>query len=453
MTAIGQPGSRAGQRRRLKRRAPGGHQIPLTPAELSREKLRNFIGLTALTFFIPALRWYLERTGRWNDSAAGSPKSILLVELADIGDMALASALWREIRRLYPDARITLVVQSSVLNLVECCPYVDEVLTFNYRDYPGWKMTRVAPLRWWIRSVRFAAAELWRLNIDHAIAPRWDADGLQALGGILGYVAGARSRVGFIPSPADRARSKVTRGNARLFTAGPERPPVKHEMEFRMDILTSLGAPEGDATLEVWVSPADDAVAGALIGDRGEMLVALAPGAAWDFRRWPAQHFAELGRWLQADCGANVLLLGSPADTALCNSIERELDPHRVVNTAGKITLRQMAALLQRCIAFVGNDSGPLHVATAAQVPAIGLYGPGVYKRFRPWGEKHEMIRLGLPCSPCPESCIFERPYCMEGITVEMAKASVRRLLARERSDSSKSMAAPPQVDEHRDLQ
>ncbi len=359
-----------------------------------------------------------------------TPQSILLVELVDIGDMALASFMWREIRGRFPNARITLVVQSSVLNLVELCPYVDRVLTFDYRDYPRWKRTRTAPLRWWLKALRFSVKELWPLQIDLAITPRWNIDGLQALGGIISYVSGAQDRVGFRPRPDELEKSRAVRANAALFTAGPEWPQLKHEVELRTDLLHAIGIEDADTTLEVWVSPADRAVAAALGAGKGSPIIALAPGAAWAFRRWPAAQFAALGRWLQEDIGATILLLASPAEEELCAAITAEMNPSRTINTAGKITLRQMAALLQdHCELFIGNDSGPLHVAGAASVPVVGLYGPGIYQRFGPWGEGSELIRLGLPCSPCPESCIFDRPLCMEGISLGLVQSSVRRIL------------------------
>lgn len=405
-----------------------------------REKIRNVAGIAAINFFVPVVRWFFRISGRWDGTQVGTPRSILLVELADIGDMALASATWRQVRCLFPNAHITLVVQPSVLNLVECCPYIDETLTFHYRDYREWKMTRVALVRWWIKGLRFAVAKLWPLELDLAITPRWDADGLQALGALIGFVGGARRIIGFRPDASDLATSKVARANRRLYTEGPVRPPVKHELELRAEILKALGADEPDTTLELWPTRDDAAAADEIIGQKGDTLVALAPGAAWDFRRWPSAYFTQLGRWLQNDYGANILLLGSPADEPLCASIADGLHEDKVVNAAGRITLRHMAALLQRCVLFVGNDSGPLHVATAAQIPVVGLYGPGVYQRFRPWGAMHEMIRLGLPCSPCPESCLFDRPHCMEGITVGMAQASVRRIL-----DAAHKIApAPP---------
>ena len=102
--------------------------------------------------------------------------------------------------------------------------------------------------------------------------------------------------------------------------------------------------------------------------------------------------------------------------------IEKGLKDGKTVNLAGKTTLREMAAFLKRCILFIGNDSGPLHVATAAGIPVIGFYGPGEYHRFKPWGMNHEAFRLGLSCSPCSQNCLFREPRCIEGITLHRVK-------------------------------
>jgi heptosyltransferase-2 len=275
----------------------------------------------------------------------------------------------------------------------------------------------------------FAARELWSRDIDLAISPRWESDGVFAASGILAYLSGAQRRLGFTAAKADRAISRVTRQMSRLVNEGPLRPALKHEVEFRNDILAALGQTEIDTRLEVWTSPADDAVAERLCSAARGQLVAFGPGAGWEFRCWPAASFAELGARLQREHSCSVILIGGASDTDRCRSIAAKLNGSMTIDAAGLLTLRETAAVLKRCVAFVGNDSGPLHIAAAAGVPVVGLYGPGVYQRFRPWGGRSEMVRLGLPCSPCPEQCLYDRPYCMEDIAVDAVEAALCRVV------------------------
>jgi ADP-heptose:LPS heptosyltransferase len=136
-----------------------------------------------------------------------------------------------------------------------------------------------------------------------------------------------------------------------------------------------------------------------------------------------------LGRWLQEDRGATVVILAAPSERALALRIERGLVTDRTLNLAGRTTIMQMAAVLKRCHLFIGNDSGPVHVAAAAGVPVIGFFGPGEYERFKPWGGGNEAIRVGLPCSPCSQDCAFRDPRCIRGISLAKAKEGIAGML------------------------
>ena len=109
--------------------------------------------------------------------------------------------------------------------------------------------------------------------------------------------------------------------------------------------------------------------------------------------------------------------------------IEQGLVKNRTLNLAGRTTIMQMAAVLRRCHLFIGNDSGPVHVAAAAGVPVVGFFGPGEYERFKPWGVRHEAIRIGLPCSPCSQDCAFDDPRCIRGISLDRAKEVIVGIL------------------------
>jgi heptosyltransferase-2 len=207
---------------------------------------------------------------------------------------------------------------------------------------------------------------------------------------------------------------------------------------MQLEILRSLGAEPSETRLEAWTSPADESIARDLIDRAGfpeaSPLVALAPGAAWSFRRWPEDRYISLGRWLQEDYGASIVILAAPTERALALRIENGLVENRTLNLAGRTTIMQTAAVLKRCQLFIGNDSGPVHLAAAAGVPVVGFFGPGEYERFKPWGVRHEAIRIGLPCSPCSQNCVFVDPRCIRGISLERAKevtAGILRSLAR----------------------
>ena len=89
------------------------------------------------------------------------------------------------------------------------------------------------------------------------------------------------------------------------------------------------------------------------------------------------------------------------------------------VNIAGETTLTQLASILQTCNVFIGNDSGPMHLAAAVGTPTIGLYGPGDPTRFAPIGVACQTIQGTIECPPCVgTTCRFEKDGCMSEIRV-----------------------------------
>jgi len=361
------------------------------------------------------------------------PKNILVIQLADIGDVLLTGIFLRELRRSRPDAWIGLVVQPSKVNLVEKCPYVDEIIPFEWRSFRNWGQAFSGHWRWWVQTTCLSFRRLWKRRVDLAISLRWNNDAPQAAGLTLMFASGAPERVGYRDTPHDRVPYRVTDIN-RLITRGPVRTFLKHEVELQLEILSSLGATPADTHLEVWTGPEDDAFARNALQTAGfsdgGLTIALAPGAAWPFRRWPAERFIGLGNWLQQTYGANIVILADAHELALARRIEGELAARRTLNLGGKTTILQMAAVLKHCRLFIGNDSGPMHVAAGVGVAVVSFFGPGEYERFRPWGIHYEPIRLGLPCSPCSQECPFNDPRCIRGISLERAKEVVARMLS-----------------------
>ncbi len=362
-----------------------------------------------------------------------NPKNILIIQLADIGDMVLSSAFLRELRRHYPKAWIGLVVQPSMVNLVEKCPDIDEVIPFRWRTFKDWGNAFSGHFRWWLQTTLLTAHRFWRRHIDMAISLRWNNDASQAAALTLMYTSGAPVRVAYRDIPHDRIPYRVTDIN-RLITRGPVRAYLKHEVDLQMEILSSLGAKPSTPRVRVWTGPDDEDFARNALSRAGFRtggpIISLAPGAAWPFRRWPSDRFIALGRWLQETYGANIVILAAPNELELARRVEQGLPDDKTVSLAGKTTIRQMAAVLRHCRLFIGNDSGPIHVAAGVGIPVVGFFGPGEYERFKPAGIDHEAIRLGLPCSPCSQNCAFNDPRCIKGISLERTKEVVAGILS-----------------------
>lgn len=297
-------------------------------------------------------------------------QSILLTRLDGLGDLVLFSSLVREVRGLWPHAQITLVVDQRFASFVEQCPYVDEVIGFNER---GSKFARLftGPCR----AYRLAKQRLWRRRFDLAISPRWDYDTRHAA--LLSFLSLPRYHFGFSERVSSRKRA-LNYGLDALFThVVPSKPGVHHEVERNAEVLEALGGnPARIHSLELWLSDSDRLYARQSLAKNGvtarQPLICLGIGATQAKRRWPIERFSALAEWLVKTYGARILVVGDSVDAGDAEHM-RPILGAAMINQAGASTVRQSAALLSFCHAFIGNDSGPMHLAAASDVPVIEL--------------------------------------------------------------------------------
>jgi ADP-heptose:LPS heptosyltransferase len=393
-----------------------------------KRKITSALQLATFHLFLGGLYVFFLMTGRRRSPlSVAQPKSILVTELAAVGDIVLASAALRELRAAFPESRITLVVQRGVENLVEACPHIDNLLIFDRPPMSLACEASVGSIKVWVSVVRFAWKSLIPLNSELAVSSRIDVDSLYGLAGMLNYASGATRRVGYAIPQSQRV-TRLIRNIGKLLTDELNVEPERHEALTKLHVVRYLAAAESNSKLELWISSKDALFARELC-QSSTSLVTLAPATGSLLRQWPATRFVELGMWLQQTYHCKILIIGRDADRGLCAQIGDSLDSSKTVNLAGKTTLGQLSAILMNSSLFIGSDSGPMHMAAAAQVPIVALFGPGNIRRFSPWKTRSEVLSLGLFCSPCSENCIFDKPYCMD-IGVEAVKNAVRRLKA-----------------------
>ncbi|CAN2042204.1 Glycosyltransferase family 9 protein [Candidatus Magnetomoraceae bacterium gMMP-15] len=361
-------------------------------------------------------------------------KRLLVVRLDHIGDMVMTSPFLRELRRNLPDARITLVVLPSVFNLVENCPYVNEVLSCDWVD------TRdVHRFQHYWKAWRFAKRALRKRPFDLAILPRRGIDVSHAA--ILAYFSCSQYRVGYSDKDSD-AKIEYFRINDCLLTHVLDSNIMKHEVESNLELLRFLKADIQDDKIELWISNKDKLYAENILKSKGinkdNLLIAFAP-SKWDPRCvWPISRFADLALWIHKTYDAKIIILGGKDDELLGQQIKKKLG-NNVMNVAGQTTLRQASALLEYCKLFVGNDSGPKHLAAAAGVPIIEINchpldglpfhteSPG---RFGPRGVPYRILQPKTAISPCSESCIAHEAHCILSVTIDKVKKAVAELLS-----------------------
>ena len=310
---------------------------------------------------------------------------ILVIRPDEIGDVVLTTPFLRALRQAAPRAHITLLVKTACRELVEHCAFVDSVLALNF-DYRGWDGDRV---RLFLCSLRLRLSRgTWR-GFDLVLLPRRSADFYRAelvahlLAG-RGAVLLHRERPGLFTGPAPR--------DARISFQSYSNPEVEHDVVHDLRFARWCGAGRAfDARLELSLTASDREFARTVLKDGGRY-VALAPGAGHPLRCWPVERFSAIATWLRDQQGMTPVLLGKRGDPQFAGAM----------NFIGRTTLRQAAAVFERCELFVGNDSGLKHIAAAMGVPVVEISGfrrggaanhANSPSRFHAWGVQHCVVQ------------------------------------------------------------
>ena len=373
--------------------------------------------------------------GRGKSGSVNPPRSILVIRLDHIGDLVLCSAMFRELRRLYPLARITAVVSTRTKALLDSCPYVDEVIG---------KLTQPNSLRTLFKELaitrEFCKRCLAGRSFDMAIVPRWDTDGYFAT--LMCLYSNATERVAFTERCSPQ-KSIVNWGFDAFYTRVLPAGPLGHEAEKNLDIVRNLGGRIENPNLELWPSGSDYGWAEDCLASFGpeDCLIAFGIGASNARCRWPVASYAALIDDLARHTDFTPVVICGPDDAQLVAEMARNTKVRLLIPE--RPTLGQTTALLSRCELFVGNDSGPMHLAAASGVPIVEIschpmggdpFGQHSPERFGPFAREFTVLRPRRAKPPCGSSCTSAASHCITDITTGMVTGAVMPLLrSRER--------------------
>jgi ADP-heptose:LPS heptosyltransferase len=133
-------------------------------------------------------------------------------------------------------------------------------------------------------------------------------------------------------------------------------------------------------------------------------------------KRWPADRFVALGGALQSQ-GHAVILTGGPGEEPLVETIAKAM-PGAIAVTG--LSIPELAELIRGSSGYIGNDSGPMHLATAVGAPTVAIWGSSSSVRWHPWGVDHRVVQNAFACNPCPgyRCLVADSPLCIESVTV-----------------------------------
>jgi len=341
---------------------------------------------------------------------------ILIIKLRYIGDVLLATPVLRNLRLHYPRAHLAMVVNAGTDAVLRHNRCLDEILVLDREHLKSWNPVArlAAPLRYlrWVRARRF-----------DCIVDLTDAD----RSALLAYGSGARTRVGF---------NAEGRWRGRLYTHPAQAGwPRQHTVDYQLQALRALGLEIWSRELELPLAPGEEEASAAWLAQQGvgegAPFLAFHPGARWWFKQWPAEQCAALADRIQAEDGLPVIFLGGSLAGAFLAEVRAHMrTPFR--GGAGGLELLEMAAVLRRARAFVGNDNGPMHMAAALGTPVVALFGPSDPEVWGPRGAGHRVIHREGYCSPCIHPrCVRGEQNCLRIITVDEVAEAVRSRLGR----------------------
>lgn len=314
-----------------------------------------------------------------NNAPLPNINKILVIRVDGIGDLLNSTPAISLLRENYPAAEITVLAQPLNAPVLMGNPGVDRVLTFaRDGEHRGLK----ARLRFYraLRRERFQLVVAMQTGMwPHLIA----------------FLSGAPYRLGRYQK---RFRSTLTHAWHGKYPKGET-----HEVDRNLELVRLICEGEGRRKLKFHLLPNEVADAKAQLTSYGisadTFLIGIHPGGSSFDKRWPEKQYAELADRLVQQYNATILLLRGPEEEALTYNIQQAMQFPAIVHAPE--TIRELGALLSCCNLVVCNDSGPMHLAAALDVPMVAVFGPTDHIAWHPLSENAAIVRRDMPCWPC----------------------------------------------------
>jgi heptosyltransferase III len=362
------------------------------------------------------------------------PLSIIVFRLDALGDLVLTTPLFRALKQAHPGSRCTVVVQECYKALLLTNPSVDEILT-PPRIGPAWLPRRLQTL---LSALALYWTRLRHRHFDYALSPRWDTD--ERLATFLCALTDASHRVGY-GSSTSPAKVRMNRGFDAAYDICLPPGPVRHELLRNLALAVAMGASATGARPEIQLTERDRRRAAKLVEGTadGRRLIAAGIGAQSPGRRWPLKDFSQVLNQLAREQNARVAIICSESERGEALQLSTLLgEPPVIVSGAG---LREVCAVLERCRLFVGNDSGPAHLAAAMHCPTIVISrhpregDPNHFNspaRFAPCGAHVHVLQPTGGRDDCRTACRVLEPHCILNVTAAQVCAAASSMLASE---------------------
>jgi lipopolysaccharide heptosyltransferase I len=340
------------------------------------------------------------------------PARICIIKPSSLGDVVHALPILAALRRRWPSAHLAWVVNRPFQDLLRGHPDLDELIVHECAG------SVLDPLG------IFAAIRLFRKLAIGRFDLTIDLQGLLR-SALMATATRAKTRVG----PAD------AREGARWFYTDLVAAPRLglHAVARIQRVATALGADATEPQFKLPIGEVDRGWARAALFDVPRPRIVLHVGARWPTKRWPPEHFAEIGRRAALEFGAGLVAVGSPIDRPFVTKLLQRSAPGAIRDLCGQTRLPQLAAVCLESDLLISNDTGPLHLAAAAGARAAGIYTCTDPQLTGPYGPRAVTVQSCVWCAPSfLKRC--GRLECMTELTPDrvwpVVKAQIERALA-----------------------
>ncbi|MBN1931457.1 MAG: putative lipopolysaccharide heptosyltransferase III [Desulfobacterales bacterium] len=337
---------------------------------------------------------------------------ILIIKMRYIGDTVLMTPLVNAFKEGLPHAQVDVIVNQDTASVLSDHPFIDKILEFNYKT----AKSNFAYILEFLRSIR---KQHYDLVIDITGNDR---------AAFFTFMTGAKLRIGYDSKKFLRRKLFYTHVVQSKFGS-------VHTVDHHLSVAEFLKFPVKDRHPSIWISAErlrhmqEKLYIEGL--KPGEAYAVIHPGARRWYKSWPSECFAKLADRIIQTYGIRLVLVGSAVDQNACASILDKMQ-ETALNLAGRISLGELPALIAESVCLIGNDSAPIHIATAVKTPTVALFGPTKWECWYPRRKHDRVIAAEYPCRPCGHSksnCPLGDGFCMSSISFESVWEAVNKIL------------------------
>jgi len=341
--------------------------------------------------------------------------NFLIIRLSSLGDVIHTIPAFSALRKKYPDAKISWIVEENGKEILGLVPGLDRIVTVKLKR---WKL---GSRRFW---QEFAKLKREIRNKDQVAI---DFQGL-VKSGFMAYISGAKKRIGF-------HRKNLKERQASLFYTENmvEVSEKEHVIGKNLKLLSLLGIAGGDYEFPLQLPEESSKNIKRILDELGydpqNKLVLLNVGAAWETKRWDADRWIQMVKKIENDKIFPVLLWGSKVEHELAKEVNRKSR----IPLVPSLSLKEVMALIKRAAVLVSGDTFALQAAGALATPVVGLFGPTTPSRNGPFREKDRVVFHELECSHCYKR-VCSQLECLDKITPAEVAAACLEILEMEKN-------------------